>query len=367
MKKNNTHKYYASSLEDVIKYISDIEKSCVKSDNLSSGAMWFRGHEYTHYNLEPNIFRKANYIYNNQKTYSNNHLREDYRYQHFMARNFDKTDYREPHSVFEWQEVMQHFFSKTRLMDWSENLFSALEFALEAFLIPYKNLEIAEKRHKLQPTLWILRPSILNEKVYDTLLSEECNLIIDRTLADFEESAVLNIKKELINNKEIYFWLKDAREQNFNGIVSLTALEDLKRSYSGREKKALERMEINPFFYMLLRIYADGIPVETGTVPPLAIIHPYHSERIKAQKGVFTVFPYYIPNENEKKIQAMELDFNPIAMEYMEKCQDCLYEIQLLNPSRIAAQMRRIGYKDSDLYPDTQRAAQDIENMDFSI
>lgn len=108
---------------------------------------------YTFYNLEPNIFRGAKYEYNPLQTYSNNHLREEYRYQHFMARNYDKTDYRGPHSIFEWQEVMQHFFSKTRLMDWSESLFAALEFALEAYLIPYSNREIIEKRHKLQPTL----------------------------------------------------------------------------------------------------------------------------------------------------------------------------------------------------------------------
>lgn len=354
-------------MEEVIASVDSIEKSCKKSDNSSIGALWFRGHEYTHYNLEPNIFRQGNYNYNALKTYSNNHLREDYRFQHFMARNFDKTDYREPHSVFEWQEVMQHFFSKTRLMDWSENLFCALEFALEAFLIPYKNKEISEKRHKLQPTLWILRPAMLNSKIYDTLLTEEGALIVNKVLSDLDKESIRKIGNELKCNKEIYFSLEDSKEQNFSGIVSLTALEDLKHSYNGREIEALKKMEINPFFYILLRIYADGVPVQSGTVPPLAIIHPYHSQRIKAQKGVFTVFPYYIPNEIDRKIQNMKAGFNSIAMEYMDKCQDCLYEVQLLDPGKIAAQLRRIGYKDSDLYPDSQRAAQDMESMDFSI
>lgn len=367
MKTSNVHKFYANSLEEVIASVDSIEKSCTESGSSSIGTLWFRGHEYSHYNLDPNIFRKANYKYNGLETYSNNHLREDYRFQHFMARNFDKTDYREPHSVFEWQEVMQHFFSRTRLMDWSENLFCALEFALEAFLIPYKNKEIAEKRHKLQPTLWILRPEMLNSKIYNTLLTDEGTSIINKVLADLDKDSIAKIRRELRRNMEIYFSLEDSTEQNFNGIVSLSALEDLKRSYSGREKEALKMMEINPFFYILLRIYADGVPVKSGTVPPLAIIHPYHSQRIKAQKGVFTVFPYYIPNETDKKIQKMEVGFNPLVMEYMEKCQDCLYEIHLLNPSKIAAQLRRIGYKDSDLYPDSQRAAQDMENMDFSI
>ena len=64
---------------------------------------------------------------------------------------------------------MQHFFSKTRLMDWSESLFSALEFSMEGFLIPYKNLDILNKRRKMQPVLLILQPNQLNEKFYDTL------------------------------------------------------------------------------------------------------------------------------------------------------------------------------------------------------
>ena len=174
------------------------------------------------------------------------------------------------------------------------------------------------------------------------------------------------IGKELKSNREIYFSLKDPKEQNFNNIVSVTALEDLKRSYAGNEENALRRMELNPFFYLLLRVYADGVPVDYGTVPPLAIIHPYHSQRIKAQKGVFTVSPFYIPGKKEEQIKEMGVRFTPIAMEYMPACQECLYEIQLTNPGKIAEQMRTIGYRSSDLYPDTQRVAQDMENTDFT-
>lgn len=146
MGKETIHKFYADSLEQVMNYINEIRDNY--KDKGISQTLWFRGQEYAHYNLVPNIFRDAQYKYNSLQTYSNNHLREDYRFQHFMARNYDKTDYREPHSIFEWQEVMQHFFSKTRLMDWSEFLFSALEFALEAYLfliVIWKYLKSGEK------------------------------------------------------------------------------------------------------------------------------------------------------------------------------------------------------------------------------
>lgn len=98
--------------------------------------------------------------------YSNNHLREDYRFQSFMARNFDNINYKMPQYVIEWQEVMQHFFTKTRLMDWSESLTVAMEFALESFITPVKDRETSERCKVAEPVVWILRPDMLNEQVY---------------------------------------------------------------------------------------------------------------------------------------------------------------------------------------------------------
>lgn len=364
MKRQIGHRFYADSLEQVLDYV-DMIGDIGRTDNVFQ-TMWFRGHEYTHYNLEPNIFRKAEYHYNEPERYSNNRLRESYRFQHFMSRNFDKTDYREPRSVFEWQEIMQHFFSKTRLMDWSESLFIALEVALEAFLIPYRNQEIAQKRHKLQPAIWILCPGQLNREVYKALVQDGFS-VIKRVLWNMDKIDKESIGKELKDNEDIYFTLTAKEEQNFNNIVSLTALEDVRRNYLGWEEKALMGKEMNIFFYLLLRIYADGVPVDYGTVPPLAIIHPYHSQRIRNQKGVFTVFPHYIPRKQEKELEKLKLGFCPIAMEYMDFCRECLYEIQLIHPRKIAEQMRKLGFKSSDLYPDTQRVAQDMENMDYFI
>ena len=80
-------------------------------------------------------------------------------------------------------------------------------------------------------------------------------------------------------------------------------------------------------------------------------------------KGLDALFG---PAPEEEQIKEMGVRFTPIAMEYMPACQECLYEIQLTNPGKIAEQMRTIGYRSSDLYPDTQRVAQDMENTDFT-
>lgn len=57
--------------------------------------------------------------------------------------------------------------------------------------------------------------------------------------------------------------------------------------------------EYNPFFYLCMRYYGDVLPVcinQNGedNLPPLAVLHQYQRERIRSQRGTFTIFPNYI-------------------------------------------------------------------------
>lgn len=362
---------YAESLSEVYRHIYNISEE-IKDANASKGEnsqarplMWFRGHSHAEYNLNPNIFRGAEYHYNKKETYSNNHLREEYRFQNFRSRNFDNLRYGTPQTVIEWQEVMQHFFAKTRLMDWSESLTVSLEFALEAFIDPVENLEILRQRKTADPVIWILQPVDLNREIYHALASKKD--LIRRALGDGVRMRILAeaIREELgaKENTGIYFGLKNGREQNMDAMISLSSLEIIRNAFGKRGMEALKRYEINPFFYLLLRYYSDGVPVKLGELPPLAIIHPYHSERIKIQKGVFTAYPYYIPDENYERMREITGREPGIAMEYMEQCIPYLHQIQLVNPRRIADELLLTGAKRSNLYPDMQIVSQDIENV----
>lgn len=357
---------YAESLSEVYLHIKNIGEEIKEEETEVSNRplMWFRGHAMASYNLIPSIFRGTSYQYNSRETYSNNHLREDYRFQSFMSRNFDNVDLRMPQSVVEWQEVMQHFFTKTRLMDWSESVTVALEFALEAFINPIDDLETKERRRTADPVIWILRPDKLNNEVYNSFAYGD-TLLIKKVLDKQEVSLKLEreIQDELCTRKQIYFNMNTQSEQNMNAMLSLSSLEIIRNAYKGREMEAVARFEINPFFYLLLRYYSDGIPVEMGKLPPLAIIHPYHSQRIKLQKGVFTVFPYYIPDLKAKKIREIWNSYQPIAMEYMSQCIPWLYRIRIMNPQKVADELMVTGAKRGNLYPDMQIISQDMENV----
>jgi hypothetical protein len=362
-RKHKVEVRYAESLSQVYGQIASIVGGIKGEDTQERPLLWFRGHLNTKFNLEPSIFRGAEYLFNEDKTYSNNHLREEYRFQSFMSRNFDNVTERLPQSMIEWQEIMQHFFTKTRLMDWSESLTVALEFALEAFITPEKNLEVEERRRTLTPAIWILRPDALNMEVYDSFWKKGTDLI-QKVLDDSPQKDMLaeKLQKELEGNKKIYVHLENKNERNMNGLVSLSSLEYTRNTYSGRMEQALEKLEVNPFFYLLLRYYSDGIPVGLGELPPLAIIHPYHSQRIKMQRGVFTVFPYYIPDEKTRKLAALSGTY-PLSMEYMETCIPLLYKIQIINPQRVADELIVTGAKRGSLYPDMENISKDIENV----
>lgn len=361
---------YAESLAEIYQCVEEMRKDM---KNSKRPLLWFRGHAIASYNLDPNIFRKADYQYNKIKTYSNNHLRENYRFQSFMARNFDNIDYKMPQFVIEWQEVMQHFFAKTRLMDWSESLTVALEFALESFITPVKDREISERCQKAEPVVWILQPDMLNEQVYKSFLNDR-GLIYNaiqpervvflknkRQIRSFVTEIYNELKAE--ETRGTYYDIKIEGEQNLNRIIGLSALEVERNAYKGKEMEALKRFEMNPFFYLLLRYYSDGVPVDLGKLPPLAIIHPYHSQRIKMQKGVFTVFPYYIPDDKMEKVKECTGEYPSFGMEYMEQCIPYLRKIQIVNPEKVAEELMVTGAKRGNLYPDMQNISLDMENV----
>lgn len=372
------YRRYAGSLDEFYAHISDIYSSIRTKEN-KFPLLWYRGHEFDFFNLSPSILRGTNYTYNDHKTYSNNHLREEYRYQHFMARNYNLIECTDPSSYTVWLEIMQHHFAKTRLMDWSESAQIALLFALEAFINPQSDKELLRKRTTASPTVWVLRPAMLNLRLFQALIKNKggdypliqnaLSSVIqsDAELMDFQRLLGKELSKGSAKDNNIYFAMKDSHESAMNGIFCLAALEGLRTSYSDRVLNAVRNFEFNPFFYLLLRYYTDGTPVELGCLPPLAIIHPYHSQRIRAQKGAFTVFPHYIPSAEQTELKKKGINTPLMAMENMSLCQDLLYEIRITNPNRIARELISSGERRGNLYPEMQVFSQDIENGEYFV
>lgn len=353
--------WHARNFQEYIEIIGLISQ---RKKDTRKYPLWFRGHEKNSFYLEPGIYRnfslrKEKNWFNTEKTYGTLWLKEEYRFQHFVARNYDKVPTM-PESLVEWQEIMQHYFSKTRLMDWSESAVVAATFALEAYIDPQQDHEIQYRRRHNSPVVWILNPIKLNMKVYECFEKKED--LITAGLNGFSKSEIDNVKALIKGGRDSYFLLDNGTNGGINGLVSMSGLESLRKSYGGNLKDAVKRGNFNPFFYLLLCYYSDGLGVGVDELPPLAIIHPHHTPRIHEQKGAFTIFPYYEEKGNNRCSNGQ---VSPFAMEYMPQCTECLDKIVLLNPQHTAEELKEMGMRRSHLYPEMEIVTKDFENITY--
>lgn len=322
--------------------------------------LWFRGQSNASYSLIPSLFRtkaraeKKNGIGN----YTKLHYAEDIRTQHYIAKNFHLLS-KEPSSRVEWLEVMQHHQVNTRVLDWSESSMHSLLFALEPFFDGNKYKE--ESRHKCVPCVWVLTPKALNKKIMEYLSQ---NTDLQKSLMNDLEIDATDQKKILCNLKkygEIDMYSETEETCHIDYIFNLSSINDELLRDRNRLKELLIKGDVmNPYYYLLARIYSDGYVLKDRKLPPLCVVHPYHSERIKAQKGVFSVFPFY--EEQSSDLFLRKNNIIPDAMEYNNMAEDCLCQILIKNPQKVALQMLQNGMNDSWLYPEMPVVSSEIEN-----
>lgn len=370
-------KYNAYSMSDVYDSLNDIGKNVFKNVGDEIGRpLWFRGQSMEKYRLVPSLFRNRENRQNESNSYSMLSLAEEYRHQNFSARvnHLVQTNIR---SRVEWQEVLQHHFGKTRFMDWSESIETAVNFALEPFIDTKDTEDNRMQRAVSTPGIWIVNPYKLNEHVYDFFASPEHKTYIERALQNVvasntkRKTLASNIQKELKENKDIYFNFGGNKTLDIaiRGLVSVCILDEHYHYHAENMEQMLVHHEFNPFFYLLVRYYADALPVEADVnkemIPPIASIQPYHSERIRAQRGTFTIFPNYCRTEAAKQFAGTDMDV--IAIESQRDISDCFCNIRLCDPVRIARELIYAGERRPEMYPDMQAYADYLETKELFV
>lgn len=377
---NYNNVYEAYSLND---FYAAIEMFSCNSSGLKfpiGSPIWYRGSNNVNYDLIPSLFRKSDNMINDRGSFSEYSLREDYRYQNFKTRVYHNI-HTNPSNTFEWQALYQHFGGRTRLLDWSESAYTALTFALEPFIDPRERKDLEYKRSNLDPCVWVLLPAILNETVYDYYSNNLSNIknIFSDIFDEDSWDSVANIIKNCLtqsSNRKLYFSINNGKgTKKFTDICndkifSLCVMDDYRKRNLPRLKKMIMSGEYNPFSYLLLRTYIDAFPIvsknENDLLPPLATLHPYQSERIRAQRGTFTVFPIY--NDVEGKIKVVKkhgIDLR--AMNNNKGLSECLFCIKLMDAEKIAQEILLTGARHTELYPDNEYFVHTIEANDFHI
>lgn len=344
--------YNAYSFADLINIISAIGDSARKEERVPP-VLWFRGHRMYDWDLRPTLFRKI------QTT--DLKLEENARIENFIAKN-NQFFMQTPASEAEWLEVMQHHDVSTRLLDWSESAAHSLIFTLEYFFKPDAHFNI--DRINAMPCMWVFEPQKWNKYVieqviksnakyaiYDMCLNTQERNIVDQKLWNLSK----NLNKLVIKSAEHLSWL-------FN----LQRIERWAEEFRNSGRAGFGKEPDSYYLYLLLYvIYLLKEEVSVGEIPPLAVTLPYNSERIRAQKGVFTVFPQY---QNDTKLQnAAKMGVHLDAMQNMTPINHCLHRIKLFNVDRIAYEMMNQGMNISWIYPEMPVVANEIESRRITV
>jgi len=369
--------FAVSSLKEFNDAIFKINEISKQKSNSKTVPLWYRGHEQASYHLLPSILRvsapddlnpSVKFMQNRNKSYNTNNAKEEYRYQAIRSRAYHKV-HSMPESQYEWEEIKQHYYMKTRLLDWSESAIIALIFALNPLISNYENQDFCKRRNDISPCIWVLDPKKLNEQVYDVFCNntEGTFPLIEKALTGmhFKQNIKLlanNIGTEMQKNKSLYLGKGDD-DPFISGLVSLSVLNFMRMEAQSQFDTLIETSAFNPYFFLLLRYHLDGVGVPAGSLPPVASIHPYHSSRIEDQKGAFTSFPNYIINEKTDDIRLSGMDI--CSMEMQEKADDYLYKIRLLNPYRIAEDLLVMGERYTSVYSEIEQYAVDLEAAKF--
>lgn len=370
------HKFTVTSLAELCQ---TVEKISDRKQIRPGYPLWFRGHDNATYFLLPSLLRldRSSDAINSNATYDTINLQDDYRLQNFKARVFHLTNPM-PSNRIEWQALYQHHFGATRLLDWSESVWTALSFALEAFLDPRKREDLKVLRSSVTPTIWVLDPVALNQKVFETFASvAEAEDLIRKAFNNLNFSSVEteNLVRRIKNDMETekpYHRACSSGEYNIAtaGIMNLGMIDEYRQHHMAEMRGMLLSGEYNPFFYLCMRYYADALPVcveqaENAIIPPLAVLHQYQSERIRSQRGTFTVFPNYYVTDAAK--ESTRLGYDCRRMENQPSAAECLYEIRLLNPRKIAKELTMLGGRQTELYPESDCYTRIMEAEQYSI
>lgn len=231
---------------------------------------------------------------------------------HFIARTLHMMGNQRPINDMEWLSVMQHYRLATRLLDWTERAEVAFLFAVEKYFMHEKH------NRDILPCVWVLKPLGLN--------------------GYYELDHIPNLSTMCSSR-----WLNEDKRKDTLKLID-------------------ER-------------YFSGLTGCKDYYPPVAVFHPLNNERIRAQSGVFTLFPLYKNDDNVcnhpkspckdvLKIDGVNKVYDG-AMEKLDRCKEFLTKYIIVNPEHMYRDLISMGIKRSVIYPEMDVFSTEIEDFEL--
>lgn len=296
------------SLEGLIHNFESLRhKLC---DDVTAEPLWFRGHSSSKYKLIPSIYRikdQKNYAYDRHLKRLMEDLINAFRVKSFHVPEIAPGGNA---SYLGTLVSMQHYLVETNLMDWSQQIFSALYFALEEYVNdPKKKIPDENAR------IYILNPARFN-----------------------------NVMKEEFKSKA------------HDGHYAIPALINDEEKYA----------RYLPFLHP-----KDDGGTDDEYNYPFAMYAPYVNPRIKAQAGCFTIFSLSAIGEQEEGgYSYKKFDLENLQKLYKQKTKSRgteyrqflgYIDIDKAYVGSIAQSIRAMGITKKYVYPELSIVAQEMK------
>lgn len=171
-----------SSFKEFVDFIEDHRAE-------SGGPLWYRGCGRKEYELIPKLYR-----HNKSSSLEDFLAIEDQLITRFRQRSIPFIS-RSPEDNWDWLFFMQHYGIPTRLLDWTENPFMSLFFAVTS--APYRFGKNDRQIFETDAAIWVLDPTSWNKHAVD--LKSFIGKILtpdDSNLTAYKPKSDLNIMNE---------------------------------------------------------------------------------------------------------------------------------------------------------------------------
>lgn len=339
IQKNSTVYNLGNFLNEINSVAKALERSCYKVLGKKKYPLWYRGQENSDYGLLPSIMRKNNkekekfnYISQYQRS-----LFEEFKYRADGAPEVMDRSY---YGISDYLSLMQHYEVNTNLMDWSEDAFTGLYFALEKLITHEK--QTPEK----DAAIFVFSPHLYNDArrhmIYEGAESTACMesaYLASKRTANHSDGLIPNIAASY--NAKVY-------------DVFLTGNLDYE---SGNHYGQIREMSLRG--------------TEEMAYLPLAVYTSRLNPRIRSQSGIFVAYNLYAePSIIEDSYSYMSME--KVQEYYLNECkrehkEQFLYKIIIDRQAvkEISECLVRMGISKERIYPELANIGKRIRRYEF--